>query len=44
MTLKINSKKIVSTASRFLRDEKNREMAKKVAVSALKQAKKMKKK
>ncbi|MGG3449261.1 hypothetical protein [Domibacillus aminovorans] len=44
MGLKENSKKIVSTASDMLKDEKNREKAKNIASSVLAQAKKLKKK
>ena len=44
LNLKNNSKKIISTVSDLLKDEKNREKAKRIASSALKQAKKLKKK
>ena len=44
LNLKDKSRKIISTASDLLKDEKNREKAKNIVFSALKQAKKMKKK
>jgi hypothetical protein len=44
LNLKDNSKKIISKASDLLKDEKNREKAKSFVSSALKQAKKLKKK
>jgi len=44
LNLKDKSKKIISTASDLLKDEKNREKAKSIVSSALNQAKKLKKK
>ncbi|WP_313894447.1 hypothetical protein [Psychrobacillus sp.] len=44
MDIKNNSKKIMSAASDMLKDEKNREMAKSLVSSALKQVKNLKKK
>ena len=44
LNLKDKSKKIISTASDLLKDEKNRKKAKSIFSSALKQAKKLKKK
>jgi hypothetical protein len=44
MSLKNNLKKIISTTSDLLKDEKNREKAKNIGSSALAQAKKLKKK
>ena len=44
LNLKDKSKKIISTASDLLKDEKNKEKAKSFVSSALNQAKKLKKK
>ena len=43
LNLKDTSKKLISTASDLLKDEKNREKAKSIFSTALKQAKKLKK-